>query len=196
MGLSGAGHLIVTLTDNEIRITTASQALKRVRNSPHLINRPKAGLLNNSSKNDETKPHAKTPTREPHLMTDVVLDASAILAVIFDEPGADRVAAHLPGAQVSTVNVAEVATRLFALEMPEDTVETIIDTLQLTIQPFDYGQVLETARLRSATRAKGLSLGDRACLALAKGQALPALTTDTVWRANADEAQVRVELVR
>jgi PIN domain nuclease of toxin-antitoxin system len=129
-------------------------------------------------------------------MTDVVLDASAILAVIFDEPGTDRVAAHLPGALASTVNVAEVATRLFALQMPEDTVETIIDTLQLAIQPFDYAQALETARLRSATRAQGLSLGDRACLALAKTQRVPALTTDRVWQDIADAVQVSVDLVR
>lgn len=129
-------------------------------------------------------------------MTEVVLDASAILAVIFDEPGAERVAAHLPGALASTVNVAEVAARLLALEMPEDTVEAIIDTLQLTMQPFDREQALETACLRSVTRTKGLSLGDRACLALAKARAAPALTADTVWQTVAETAQVRVELIR
>lgn len=129
-------------------------------------------------------------------MTDVVLDASAILAVIFDEPGAERVAEHLPGAHVSTVNVAEVVSRMLSLDMPEVTAEAIIETLQLTIQPFDYDQSLETARLRSTTRTKGLSLGDRACLALAKTRTLPALTTDQAWQAIADVADVRIELVR
>lgn len=130
------------------------------------------------------------------IVADVVLDASAVLAVIFDEPGGDRVADHLPGAQVSTVNIAEVATRLLALEMPRDTVETVIETLQLTIQPFDYGQALMTAQLRSVTRAAGLSLGDRACLALAKTRQTEALTSDRIWRDIADSAGVAVTLIR
>lgn len=129
-------------------------------------------------------------------MTDVVLDASAILAVIFDEPGGDRVAAHLPGALVSTVNIAEVATRLLAFEMPQETVETVIDTLQLSIQPYDYDQALATARLRAVTRSAGLSLGDRACLALSKAQQAEALTSDTAWQTIADDAGVSVTLIR
>ncbi len=80
--------------------------------------------------------------------------------------------------------------------MSGDTVEAIIDTLQLTMQPFDREQALETACLRSVTRTKGLSLGDRACLALAKARAAPALTADTVWQTVAETAQVRVELIR
>lgn len=80
--------------------------------------------------------------------------------------------------------------------MSGDTVEAIIDTLQLTMQPFDREQALETACLRSVTRTKGLSLGDRACLALAKARAAPALTADTVWQTVAEKAQVRVELIR
>jgi PIN domain nuclease of toxin-antitoxin system len=129
-------------------------------------------------------------------VTDVVLDASAILAVVFEEPGAERVADHLPGALASTVNVAEAATKLLDFGMPEDTVETIITALQLTIQPFDLSQAFEVARLRSATRGSGLSLGDRACLALAKQRGLPALTTDKMWKNVARSAKVSVELVR
>lgn len=129
-------------------------------------------------------------------MSDVVLDASAILAVIFDEPGGDRVAAHLPDALVSTVNIAEVATRLLALDMPQETVETVIDTLQLSIQSYDMNQALVTAQLRTATRSAGLSLGDRACLALSKARQAEAVTADTAWQMIADDAGVDVTLIR
>ena len=63
---------------------------------------------------------------------DIVLDASAILAVIFEEAGAERVAIHLPGAMASTVNVAEVMTKLFDLGMPQETVDSVVAGLQLT----------------------------------------------------------------
>lgn len=109
---------------------------------------------------------------------DVVLDASAILAVIFEEAGSDRVARHLPGAMASTVNVAEVMTKLFDLGMPRETVDDVVAGLQLTVLPFDLDQAGEAARLRLQTRDAGLSLGDRACLAVAKLQGVPALTSD------------------
>lgn len=130
------------------------------------------------------------------IVADVVLDASAILAVIFDEPGGDRVAAHLPGALVSTVNIAEVATRLLAFDMPPDTVETVIDHLQLSIEPYDYEQARGTALLRATTHSAGLSLGDRACLALSKARQAAALTADQAWQAIADDAGVNVVLIR
>ena len=129
-------------------------------------------------------------------MADVVLDASAVLAVIFNEPGGSHVETHLPGALISTVNIAEVATRLLAVDMPADTVETVIDTLQLSIEPFDYDQALSTAQLRSVTKSAGLSLGDRACLALAKTRQMSALTADTAWRDVIDAASVEVEIIR
>lgn len=129
-------------------------------------------------------------------MTDVILDASAILALIFEEPGCDQVEAKLPGSAVSTVNMSEVAARLFALGTPEDTVETAIESLQLSIQPFDLDQALVAASLRSITRAAGLSLGDRACLALAKVQQAQALTADRAWADVADATGVNVVLIR
>lgn len=129
-------------------------------------------------------------------MNNVVLDASAILALIFDEPGADRVAAHLPDALVSTVNIAEVATRLLAREMPTDTAETIIETLQFSLQPFDYAQALLTAQLRSVTRSAGLSLGDRACLALGKTHQAEVITADRVWQDVAAATDVSVTVIR
>lgn len=130
-------------------------------------------------------------------MTDPVLDASAVLAVIFGEAGADRVAGHLPGARISAVNATEVMTKLIDLGMPEDIVDAIFEGLQLTVLPFEMRHARETARLRSFTRGAGLSLGDRACLAVAGQLEATAFTTDRAW-AQLDGAAVGVtiELLR
>lgn len=129
-------------------------------------------------------------------MPDIVLDASAILAVIFEEVGAERVALHLPGAMVSTVNVAEVMTKLFDLGMPEETVDAVVTGLQLTVLSFDLDQAAEAARLRIQTRGAGLSLGDRACLAAAKLQNVSALTADRAWKGLQRSIGVKVEMLR
>ncbi len=83
-------------------------------------------------------------------MTDPVLDASAVLAVIFGEPGADRVAGHLPGARISAVNATEVMTKLIDLGMPEDIVDAIFEGLQLTVLP---SRCVMRARLRGYGRS-------------------------------------------
>lgn len=130
-------------------------------------------------------------------VTDPVLDASAVLAVIFGEAGADRVASHLPGARISAVNVSEVMTKLVDLGMPEDTVDAIVEGLQLTVVPFEMAHARASARLRTLTRAAGLSLGDRACLALAGQLDVPALTTDRAWsRLQSADVGVAIELLR
>ncbi|WP_244414142.1 type II toxin-antitoxin system VapC family toxin [Methylorubrum extorquens] len=130
------------------------------------------------------------------IVADVVLDASAILAVIFEEPGAERVAVHLPGAMASTVNVAEVMTKLFELGMPEETVDDVVAGLQLTVLPFELEQAAQTAKLRMRTREAGLSLGDRACLAAAKSQDASALTSDRAWKGLQRATGVKIELIR
>jgi PIN domain nuclease of toxin-antitoxin system len=99
-------------------------------------------------------------------LSDAVLDSSAVLAVILEEPGADRVEPLLPRAKVSAVNVDEVAAKLRDLSMPEATVETVLGGLQMDVVAHDWDEALAAAFLRPATRAAGLSLGDRACLAL------------------------------
>jgi ribonuclease VapC len=124
-----------------------------------------------------------------------VLDASAVLAVIFDEAGADRVAAEIPGAEISAVNVAEVLTKLRDLGMPEATIAAILEGLQLTVIPFADAHAREAARLRAATRAAGLSLGDRACLATAALRGATALSADRAW-ARLPDLGVRIELLR
>ena len=116
-------------------------------------------------------------------MTSHILDASALLALINKEPGADKVSACLPGVFMSAVNYAEVATVLKDIGMPDHEVETLLSTLVEHVVSFDQNQAMGSASLRPLTKDKGLSLGDRACLALAKEKNLPAVTADRAWGA-------------
>ena len=129
-------------------------------------------------------------------MPSPVLDASAVLTAIFDEAGSAQVAAHLPGGAISAVNFAEVLAKLRDLGMPDATVEAIVEDLQLTILPFEAVHARDSARLRPLTRAAGLSLGDRACLATARLRGATALTADRAWARLPAETGVRIELVR
>jgi ribonuclease VapC len=129
-------------------------------------------------------------------LSDAVLDSSAVLAVILEEPGAARVEALLPGAKVSAVNVGEVAAKLCDLGMPEATVETVIGALQIDVRAHDLDAALAAGFLRPATRSAGLSLGDRACLALAAALGLPAWTADRSWQSVAEAVGVRVTPIR
>lgn len=129
-------------------------------------------------------------------VADPILDASAVLAVIFEEAGADRVATYLPGARISAINAAEVMSKLADLGMPDDTIDAIMDDLQLTVLPFDAVHARESARLRPLTRPLGLSLGDRGCLAVAKQFEAPVLTTDRTWARLDDAVGVTIELLR
>lgn len=129
-------------------------------------------------------------------VADPVLDASAVLAVIFDEPGANLVANYLPGARISAVNAAEVMSKLADLGMPQETIEAVMEGLQLTISPFDMSDARESARLRPLTRNAGLTLGDRSCLALARQFEAPAVTADQAWSRLDDAIGITIELVR
>lgn len=115
-------------------------------------------------------------------MPAVVLDASAVLAVLQGEPGAETVEAVLGDALISAVNYSEVVSKLYDRGVPAEVIDTVMASLALVIEPFDRDQAVEAGSLRNATRALGLSLGDRACLALAKVRGAPAITMDRAWR--------------
>ncbi len=114
-------------------------------------------------------------------MSEIVLDASALLARLHGEPGAEAVARYLSVALVSAVNLAEVGARLADLGMPDEVARQAIESLGVTIAPFDEDLAYASAALRASTRRRGLSLGDRACLALALLRSVPVLTGDRAW---------------
>lgn len=114
-------------------------------------------------------------------MDNVVLDASAALAVFKREPGDDVVKGHIPGALMSAVNVAEIVGKLAASGMIEAEVRAAISTLGVEIVNFDEEHAFKAGNLASLTREKGLSLADRACLALALIRGAAVLTADRVW---------------
>ena len=127
-------------------------------------------------------------------MIDVVLDASAALAALNDEIGASEVWPLLPGALISAVNAAEVAAKLVDGGTEAGKANEFIQRLGLTVISFGETDVVATARLRQGTRAAGLSLGDRACLALAQRYGVPAVTADREWQRV--ETDVDVRLIR
>lgn len=111
----------------------------------------------------------------------VVIDASSIIAVLLDEPGADFVIDHSRNGFISVVNLAEVYERAERSGLSAQAASLLVGRLDLVRVPFTESLALLTASLRAKTRHKGLSLGDRACLALASERALPALTADRKW---------------
>ncbi len=123
-----------------------------------------------------------------------VLDASAVLALLQSESGADVVAKALPKASWSAVNAAETVAKLADQGMSADTIRSVLAMLALDTRPFDATQAHASGLLRPVTRSHGLSLGDRACLALAQSLKRPVLTADRVWERV--ELDVRVRLIR
>ena len=129
----------------------------------------------------------------------VVLDGSALLALLRHEDGGERVAKALPrGAAISALNWAEVLARLGDLggEPIEITPRALPAAAAAAVEvvPFDDAGARETARLRSKTRSLGLSLADRAALALAKSRGVPVLTADRAWRSL--RLPIKIEVIR
>ncbi len=112
-----------------------------------------------------------------------VLDASAALALILEEQGADLVVEALrSGTAMSAVNVAEVAARLHQDGWTESEVGLVFESLGIDVLPFTREAALLSARLRTVTRRQGLGLGDRAALATGYLERCPVLTADRVWQ--------------
>ncbi len=111
-----------------------------------------------------------------------VLDASALLALLYQEVGAERVAqAVTAGAAVSAVNLSEVVAKLSEAGMPAPAIQQALSPLDVETVVFATEAAYQTGLLRLPTRQVGLSLGDRACLALAQQLNLPILTADRSW---------------
>lgn len=110
-----------------------------------------------------------------------VLDASAVLAFLYQEPGADDIAARIGGSLISTVNFSEVLQKASTEGFDLDEVGSLLRAMVEGVVPFDDTMAVDTATLWETTRAAGLSLADRACLALTAAVGGVAVTTDTAW---------------
>ncbi len=111
-----------------------------------------------------------------------VFDASVVLAVLLKEPGGAAVAGILENALLSSVSLAEVHTRLVLHGVPADRAWGRIQNLHCAACPFTEGQARIAAELIAVTRPYGLSLGDRACLALAIERKATVYATDKAWK--------------
>ena len=114
-------------------------------------------------------------------MSAVVFDSSVLIAILRQEPGSDVGEQSLNDALISTVNLAEVATYLARNSVPPETINDVLTAFPIEVVPFDREQGLIAGCLYPACKSLGLSLGDRACLALAKSKSLPVLTADKAW---------------
>ena len=123
-----------------------------------------------------------------------VFDSSVVLAIIGEERGSEEFAEFASVALISAVNYIEVVTKLVDRGLDESMIGQTFANLNLTIIDLDVSQATHAGFLRAKTRSKGLSLGDRACLALAHATGRIALTADRAW---ADlDVGVTIELIR
>ncbi len=127
-------------------------------------------------------------------MMPVVLDTSAILAVIFSERASERVVAVANGAMLSVVNLTEILTRCIDRDFPGKAASEFVTYFNINLIAFDATLAKRAAELRRTTRQRGLSLGDRACLALALQENAVAVTADRNW----GDLQVgcKIEIIR
>lgn len=114
-------------------------------------------------------------------MSQRVWDASAVLMVLHAEPGWEGLSAALGEVAISAVNLAEVIGKLADAGVPEGDIDASLGSLPMAVIPFDEGHAYAAGLLRPLTRSRGLSLGDRACLALALTLGAPVVTADRSW---------------
>ena len=128
-------------------------------------------------------------------MTSAVLDASAVLALVRDEPGADKVEAHIGRAAMSAINLQEVVKELLLSGLDEPTIRDLLGELRIDVRSHDADAAYAAAALHAQTREFGRGLGDRSCLALAIQLGVPALTADREWK-KVKAKNLKVEHIR
>jgi PIN domain nuclease of toxin-antitoxin system len=125
-------------------------------------------------------------------MSEVVLDASVVLAVLNQEDGSQEIAGFIANSAISTVNLSEVVAKMAIAGIPEEVVKQILSGIKLEVIPFSEEHALRAGILIPSTRSLGLSLGDRACLALGLSLSQPVLTADRLWGNLNLEIEVRI----
>ena len=129
-------------------------------------------------------------------MPSCVIDTSAVFIDLQNEDGAVEARRWLRDAAVSTVNLHEIVAKVTEKGATADQARELLEKLRLTVHPCDEADAIGGGLMRVATKSKGLSLGDRSCLALAKRLGLPAVTADRDWADIAGDVGVEVVLVR
>lgn len=125
------------------------------------------------------------------MATEYVMDASAILAILNGEPGRDRTMKAISSSRICAINLVEVVSYMAEEGMRETEIEAWAQRLPAVVVDFDRDLAMQAGYLRKTTARKGLSLGDRACLALAMREGLPVMTADRAW----SDLDVPVEVV-
>ena len=113
----------------------------------------------------------------------MIIDASALLALLHDEPGADSVAAALADGSMTAVNLSEVAAKLVQHGVPDKEMKALLQSFDLDIIQVDETIAFAAGSLFKITKDLGLSLGDRICIASAILAETPVLTADRAWQA-------------
>jgi PIN domain nuclease of toxin-antitoxin system len=129
-------------------------------------------------------------------MTEVVLDASALLALLKDEPGGPKVAEVVAASRMTTVNYAEVVSHFIHAGMPPLEVDAMLRPLPVRLIATDIEMARMAGRLRAVTAEAGLSLGDRFCLALALRDGIQAWTADKQWLKVSDAVGAKIVTIR
>lgn len=129
-------------------------------------------------------------------MTTAILDASALLALLRDEPGGEKVQAILANSGMSEVNLSEVVGHFARNGAVESDIRHVLDPLPVERYSFDGDLAYAAGLLLPVTRVAGLSFGDRACLALAQKLGVKVLTADRAWHSIADAVGIEIEVIR
>jgi PIN domain nuclease of toxin-antitoxin system len=114
-----------------------------------------------------------------------VLDSSALLAFLLNEPGSEKVAPHVPGGMMSAVNAAEVLLVLVRGGVPLEAAELALRKTQVAILDFTLESAAVATRIMigdSEFKSRGISFGDRACMATALQRGLAVITADRAWQ--------------
>jgi PIN domain nuclease of toxin-antitoxin system len=125
-------------------------------------------------------------------MTSVVLDTSAVIAFLRKEPGGDLISPMLRGAWLSAVNYCEIIGKAKDIQIDSGVAASTLARLGLQTVPFEETHALAAAALREPTRSLGLSLADRACLALGQLLNCPVFTADRRWKDAATGIDIRL----